>query len=498
LTLNILEYLENTAVRLGDKLAFSTGEVGMTFGEVQKGAAAIGSYIAKKGIYREPIVIFMDKHPATVTAFFGVIYSGNFYVCIDEKMPDARISSIIENLNPRIAIANEKNMKRAVLLMGDGEVVSYAEAASCEIDRDALCKIREKQIDTDAIYVVFTSGSTGVPKGVVACHRSVIDYTEHLCEALGFSEDTVFANQTPLYFDAPLKEIMPTLKFGATTYFVPKVCFSFPIKLIEYLNKYKINTVCWVVSAFVQVSSLGALEKFKPEYLKKIAFGSEVFPYKQYKIWREALPEAEFFNLYGPTEATGMSCYWKAEREIEEGEPIPIGRPFKNTRVKLLDENGNEADEGEICIGGTCLTMGYYNAHEKTSEVFVQDPTNKAYPELLYRTGDIGRYNERGELVFVCRRDSQIKHMGHRIELGEIDSAAMKHASVSRSVCLYDAEEKRILLFYTGECEEKELVAFISKLLPRYMLPAITKKLVTMPLTDNGKIDRRGLINSVK
>jgi len=185
LTLNILEYLENTAVRLGDKLAFSTGEVGMTFGEVQKGAAAIGSYIAKKGIYREPIVIFMDKHPATVTAFFGVIYSGNFYVCIDEKMPDARISSIIENLNPRIAIANEKNMKRAVLLMGDGEVVSYAEAASCEIDRDALCKIREKQIDTDAIYVVFTSGSTGTPKGVVACHRSVIDYTETLTEALG-------------------------------------------------------------------------------------------------------------------------------------------------------------------------------------------------------------------------------------------------------------------------------------------------------------------------
>ncbi len=496
--INILEYLENTAARLGDKLAFSTGEVGMTFQEVQKDAASIGSYIAKKGIYREPIVIFMDKHPATVTAFFGVIYSGNFYVCIDEKMPDARISSIIENLRPRMAIANEKNMKRAVSLVGDAEVVSYAEASSCEIDRAVLFSIRERQIDTDAIYVVFTSGSTGVPKGVVACHRSVIDYTEHLSEALGFSEETVFANQTPLYFDAPLKEIMPTLKFGATTYFVPKVCFSFPVKLIEYLNKYKINTVCWVVSAFVQVSSLGALEKFKPQYLKKIAFGSEVFPYKQYKIWREALPDVEFYNLYGPTEATGMSCYWKAERDIEEGEPIPIGRPFKNTRVKLLDENGKEADEGEICIGGTCLTMGYYNAHEKTDEVFVQDPTNTAYPELLYRTGDIGRYNERGELVFVCRRDSQIKHMGHRIELGEIDSAAAKHESLSRSICLYDSEEKRILLFYTGTCEEKELAAFIAKLLPRYMLPALVRKLPAMPLTDNGKIDRRKLLNSVK
>ena len=495
--INILEYLEDTAARLPQKLAFSTGKEGMTFSEVQIGAASVGSYIAKSGIYREPIVIFMDKHPATVTAFFGVIYSGNFYVCLDEKMPDARILAIVENLRPRMAIADKKNIERARRLLADAAVVSYEEAASAPIDRAALLSVRKRQIDTDAIYVVFTSGSTGVPKGVVACHRSVIDYTEHLCEALGFSEETVFANQTPLYFDAPLKEIMPTLKFGATTYFVPKVCFSFPVKLIEYLNEYKINTVCWVVSAFVQVSSLGALEKFKPLYLKKIAFGSEVFPYKQYKIWRDALPEAEFYNLYGPTEATGMSCFWRADREIEEGEPIPIGEPFKNTRVKLLDENGREADEGEICIGGTCLTMGYYNAHEKTAEVFVQDPTNRAYGELLYRTGDIGRYNEHGELVFVCRRDSQIKHMGHRIELGEIDSAAMKHEAVSRTVCLYDVEGKRILLFYTGECEERELLSFVSAQLPRYMLPAVVKRLSAMPLTDNGKIDRRGLIASV-
>ena len=495
--INILEYLEDTAARVPEKLAFSTGKEGMTFSEVQSGAASIGSYIANKGIYREPIVIFMDKHPATVTAFFGVIYSGNFYVCLDEKMPDARILAIVENLRPRMAIADKKNIERAKKLLADTTVVSYDEVAAAPIDRDALFSVRKKQIDTDAIYVVFTSGSTGVPKGVVACHRSVIDYTEHLCEALGFSEETVFANQTPLYFDAPLKEIMPTLKFGATTYFVPKVCFSFPVKLIEYLNEYKINTVCWVVSAFVQVSSLGALEKFKPMYLKKIAFGSEVFPYKQYKIWREALPDAEFYNLYGPTEATGMSCFWRAEREIAEGEPIPIGEPFKNTRVKLLDEEGREANEGEICIGGTCLTMGYYNAHEKTADVFVQDPTNTAYGELLYRTGDIGRYNEHGELVFVCRRDSQIKHMGHRIELGEIDSAAMKHDSVSRTVCLYDTEGKRILLFYTGDCEEKELTSFISAQLPRYMLPAVVKKLTSMPLTDNGKIDRRGLLASV-
>jgi non-ribosomal peptide synthetase component F len=273
-------------------------------------------------------------------------------------------------------------------------LLRFEDVAAAEIDGAALLAVRERQIDTDPIYVVFTSGSTGTPKGVVACHRSVIDYTEALCGALGFTRDTVFGNQTPLYFDAPLKEIMPTLKLGATTYFIPKMNFSFPVRLIEYLNTYKINTVCWVVSAFTQVSSLGAFDVVRPEHLHTVAFGSEVFPKKDYKMWRDVLPNARFFNLYGPTEATGMSCYWRAERELAEDEPIPIGRPFDNTDIMLITDEGREAergDEGEICIRGTCVTMGYYSNRERTSEAFVQNPLNSVYPEIIYKTGDIGR-----------------------------------------------------------------------------------------------------------
>lgn len=489
---NILTYLEATAERLPNKIAFSTGKESMTFEEVRDGARAIGSFLSEGGFYGEPVVIFMDKHPRTVTSFFGVIYAGCYYVCLDEKMPKARMEAILENLKPRALICDSKN-ERAARELPVEQVFLYDEAKHHEENREALAAIRATQCDTDPIYVVFTSGSTGIPKGVVACHRSVIDYTDALTAALEFREDTVFANQTPLYFDAPLKEIMPTLKLGATTYFVPKMLFSFPVRLIEYLNEYRINTVCWVVSALVQISSLGALESMVPKYLTKVAFGSEVFPRKQYDLWRRALPEATFYNLYGPTEATGMSCYWRADRPLAEDEPIPVGRPFDNTGILLLtDENKPAAggEWGEICIRGTCLTMGYYHNPEKTAEVFTQNPLNTAYPERIYRTGDLGFYNEYGELVFVSRKDSQIKHMGHRIELGEIEATALKIDEVRRACCVYDGDAKRIVLFYVGEIEENALSAALSRYLPRYMMPAIAMRLPQLPLTDNGKIDR--------
>lgn len=489
---NILEYLERTAEMYPDKTAFSNGKESMTFGEVSDAARSIGSFLANKGYYGEPVAVIMDKHPKTVTAFFGIIYAGCFYVCIDEKMPEARMRAIFGKLSPRAVICDKKNFKTAES-MGTEELFVYDDIASTAEDIGALSAIREKQSSTDAIYVVFTSGSTGTPKGVVACHRSVIDYTETLCEALEFSGDTVFGNQTPLYFDAPLKEIMPTLKLGATTYFIPKMLFSFPVKLIEYLDENRINTICWVVSALVQISSLGALEAHTPKHLTTVAFGSELFPRKDYDLWRAALPEARFFNLYGPTEATGMSCYWRADRELLPEEPMPIGSPFDNTDIILLDDENKRAEQGEICIRGTCLTMGYYNDKEKTDAVFVQNPLNTAYPELIYKTGDVGRINGRGELVFLCRKDSQIKHMGHRIELGEIEAAALGCEGVRKACCVYDNNAKRIVLFFVGDGEAQSLNKALQSYLPRYMLPALTERLDELPFTANGKIDRKGL-----
>ena len=490
---NVLEYLEKTVVRLPDKLAFANESEGLTFKQVYDQSRAVGSFLHNKGFYNKPIVVFMKKHPNTIAAFFGVIYSGNYYVPLDEEMPSHRIELIFKTLNPKAIICDEETIDLVKNFNFDGEAYLYSEISKSAIDEDALFKIRDKQIDTDPIYIVFTSGSTGVPKGVMACHRSVIDYIEHLCDVLKFDEDTVFGNQTPLYFDACLKEVYPTLKYGATTYIIPKQLFMFPIKLVEFLNSFKINTVCWVVSALTMISAFRTFDMVIPQYLRTIAFASEVFPIKQFNRWKKALPNTRFINLYGPTEVTGICCYYEVDRDFNEDETMPVGRPFKNTDIILLDDDNKVppvGEQGEICVRGTCLTLGYYKNKEKTDEAFVQNPLNDLYPELIYRTGDIGKYNKNGELEFVSRKDFQIKHMGHRIELGEIEVIVNMHPDISSACCIFDNDKKKIVLYYVGSTEIVDVTTYIKEKLPRYMVPNVIKKIDEMPLTPNGKINR--------
>ncbi|MDE7220057.1 MAG: amino acid adenylation domain-containing protein [Oscillospiraceae bacterium] len=498
---NILEYLDATALRVPEKLAFSNGPEGLAFREVHKQARAIGSGLLELGAAGEPVVVFMERHPKMAAGFFGVVYAGCFYVPIDGEMPAFRVELIFRQLKPRFVICDEKTWAQAQDLAPEGaQVLLYDRLAASSINEEALARVRRDALDTDPIYIVFTSGSTGVPKGVAACHRSVLDYMEHLDEILGVTEDTVFGNQTPLYFDACLKELYSSIRCGCTTYLIPKQLFSFPVKLVEYLNEYKINTVCWVVSALTMISGFKVLEKHIPEYFHTVAFGSEVFPIKQFRLWREALPNARFINLYGPTEATGMSCWYEVDREFADDEVLPIGRPFPNTGLLLLTEEDRPAapgEPGEICLRGTCLTLGYYGDFQRTGEVFVQNPLNKAYPELIYRTGDIGKLNSRGELVFLTRKDNQIKHMGHRIELGEIEVVASAGEGVRGACCLYEKEKKKLILCYEGECEAAGLAQYLRSKLPAYMVPNRIVPVEELPRMPNGKLDRRALAEQV-
>ena len=494
---NILEFLEKTAPLYGEKTAFADEEQSLSFADLLKMSRAGGSELIKRGLCNEPVVVFMKKAPQTICALFSVIYAGCCYVPMDIGMPLHRIRMILKRLSPRAIVCDETSKETADELGYGGRVIDCGELFSAQTDENALAAVRSASIDTDPIYIVFTSGSTGTPKGVTACHRSLIDYANALCPVIGAAGDSVFAMQVPLYVDACMKEILSVIKCGSTAYLMQQSLFMSPLKVLTFLNRHRINTVCWVASALTLVSGLGAFDEGRPEYLRTVCFGSEVFPVKQLKLWQKAAPEARFINLYGPTEATGMSFYYVVDRELDETEPIPVGRPFDNTGFFLLREDNTQASEGEtgeICIRGTAVTLGYYDDAEKTASAFVQNPLNSHYPEIIYRTGDLGRINERGELVFVSRKDNQIKSMGHRVELGEIEACACMAEGVESACCLFDKQKKKLLLYYMGTADEKTVRAYLIKELERYMIPSKLFRMDTLPMLPNGKIDRNSLM----
>ena len=493
---NILEFLEASSAQFGDKTAFADEESAISFAQLQAMAKAGGTQLIKQGVHDEPIVVFMKKAPQTICAYFAVIYSGCCYVPMDVGMPLHRVRMILKKLSPRVIICDESSEQTALELGYGDKILRVGELFAAEPDETALAAVRAKSLDIDPIYIVFTSGSTGTPKGVTACHRSVIDYANALCPVIGASPESVFAMQVPLYVDACMKEILSVIKCGSTAYLMQQSLFLTPMKVLDFLNKHRINTVCWVASALTLVSGLGAFAEGRPEYLHTVCFGSEVFPVKQLKLWQQAAPDARFINLYGPTEATGMSFYYEVCREFEDNEPIPVGRPFDNTGFFLLREDNTQAapgEIGEICIRGTAVTLGYYDDPEKTASVFTQNPLNSRYPEIIYRTGDLGRINERGELVFVSRKDNQIKSMGHRVELGEIEACACMLDGVENACCLFDKQKKKLFLYYMGTADEKAVRAYLVKELERYMIPSKLFRMDILPMLPNGKIDRNTL-----
>ncbi|MDD6804787.1 MAG: AMP-binding protein, partial [Clostridiales bacterium] len=267
-----------------------------------------------------------------------------------------------------------------------------------------------------------------------------------------------------------------------------------PVPLLEYLKDHRINTIFWVPSALIVVAKLRAFKNVDlTDTLKRVLFCGEVMPNKQLNAWRKALPDALYANLYGPTEITDACTYYIVDREFADDEPLPIGIPMANTDILVLNDKNElvTGDEvGELCVRGTSLSMGYYKNPEKTKEAFVQNPLNNAVPELIYRTGDLVKYNEYGEIIYLARKDFQIKHMGHRIELGEIETAVSAIGEITLCCCLYDTKRQKIVLFCDADLSKEYIHEKISKLVPEYMFPNRIVYMETMPINANGKIDR--------
>lgn len=507
---NILELLERSAERFPDRPAFGDPEKDITFRELVQKARAAGELLSSDVQAESPVAFYLEKSVDAVTAMFGAVYAGGFYSFIDVRQPAARAQKVLDVLEPAVLITDEENAEKAEefsfggrrillkdLLEKAGKMLSGQEAPLSPV----LARIRSSMTDTAPLYVNFTSGSTGTPKGVAVCHRSVIEFIAHFAPLFQVTEEDVFGNQAPFDFDVSVKDIYSGLYTGAKVQIIPREYFSNPTQLMDYLCEKKTTVLIWAVSAMCFVSIMNALDYRIPETVRAVGFSGEVMPIKQLNVWKKYLPDAMYVNLYGPTEITCNCTYYVLDPGKEYGleEVIPAGTAFENEKVFLLDEENQEVDpsdlsgEGEICVGGTCVALGYYRDPERTATAFVQNPLNDRYPERIYRTGDIGRYDADGNLVYVSRKDFQIKHLGHRIELGEVEADAMARDGVSRACCIYDAKKKRLILFYTGERDKKDLEKELKEILPPFMVPNKTIRLEEMPLNKNGKIDRHAL-----
>lgn len=309
------------------------------------------------------------------------------------------------------------------------------------------------------------------------------------------TERDVIGNQAPFDFDVSVKDIYSTLKTGASMVIIPTAYFSTPPILLDYLCEKKVTTLIWAVSALCLVSGMKGLDYRVPEMVDKILFSGEAMPVKHLNIWRQYLPHAKFINLYGPTEITCNCTYYRIEREFSKEEKIPIGRAFPNRRIYLVNEAGENVtkpgETGEICVAGSSLAHGYYKNPEQTKKSFVRNPFQTDYTEMIYKTGDLAFYDKDENLVFCGRKDFQIKHMGHRIELEEIELAMNAAPGVERAFCVFDQERNRIASYYVGVCDKKELRDALKKKLPVYMIPTFIKQVDEIPMTKNGKIDRK-------
>ena len=491
---NVTYWLDETAARFPDKTAYADENKEITFSELRAQARAIASELTQRGLFKKPVAIFLEKGVDVLVSFMGAAYSCNFYSPIDVDMPGSRVNKILEVLEPAVVITT--GTLREVFSAYDykGEFLLLEEVLVSDVQDDALEAARGKGIDTDLLYVLFTSGSAGVPKGVTINHRAVIDYIDWVTETFDITEKDSLGNQAPFYFDNSILDIYSTLKTGATTYIIPKTLFAQPVLLLEYLKEKKINTIFWVPSALIVVAKLKAFKNVDlSDTLRRVLFCGEVMPNKQLNVWRRFLPDVQYANLYGPTEITDACTYYIVDREFSDEEPLPIGFPMPNTDILVLNEENEPVtgeEPGELCVRGTSLSMGYYKNPEKTKEAFVQNPLNQAVPELIYRTGDVVKYNERGEIIYLSRKDFQIKHMGHRIELGEIETAVSSLPEISLNCCLYDEKRQKIVLFIEEELDKAYINEKISHLVPEYMLPNKVVRVEKMPINANGKIDR--------
>lgn len=518
------QLLTESATRLPDKEAVRFSGKSLSYSQLDRVTNQLARKLCELGVRRgDRVGIFVHKSLASVVAVFGIMKAGGVYVPLDPGAPAKRLAYITRNCGIRVLLTSSEKLKtvsqffdegtpvEALVLMNEGERASISQETRATIVSWHEVRAQDDgppppagTIDTDLAYILYTSGSTGDPKGVMISHRTIFVFINWACETFGLNESDRVTSHAPLHFDLSTFDIYATVKGGGTVVLVPENLSIFPIQLVRLLQDEKITVTYLVPSILSLMVTYGQLERHDLSSLRAVLFAGEVFPIKYLREWVSRVPQAEYYNLYGPTE-TNVCTYYKVTADDvlpDRTRPVPIGVPCANIEVfavngedRLVTEPG---EEGELWVRGSCLAQGYWGDPEKTERTFIANPFQPNYRDIVYRTGDIVMLSEdRANWVYVGRRDHMVKSRGYRIELGEIESVLYAHDEVKEAAVVAIPDDflgNRIKAFVVPLKENgltaKDLEIHCRERLPRYMIPDTFQFESALPKTSNGKVNR--------
>ena len=493
-----VELVDRAAEKYKDRTAFYDGANEISFSELRDKARTLATNIMGKVKTGPtlPIMVYLPKSIYSVVSFMGSMYANSPYVPMDYNVPLARFTATAANLVPTAIITDESGKEK--LLNGgiNAPVFVLSDLLSGDADYELTDNVIASATDLDSAYIMYTSGSTGTPKGVTISHRAVLDYTKWLVDTFDINQDDILGMQSAFHFDNSVFDMFLALYIGCKTVIIPEALFMYPEKLFDFLDDEKISVIFWVPTVMISVANSGVLSLKKLGHLKLILFAGEVMPIKQLNEWIMAYPDAEFVNMYGPTESTDIVLYYVVDRAFEAGQTLPIGIPCANMKALILNEKNElckKGETGELFIGGSGISTGYWNAPEITKKAFIQNPLNNKYHDRLYRTGDLVYEAEDGNIMFIGRADSQIKLRGNRIELGDIEAAAAAMDNIKNCCVMFSADTEEIYLFLETDAQivARKFNLELKKQLPAYMIPQKIVSMPEFPHTPSGKIDRQ-------
>lgn len=508
--------LAEAATRAPGRTAVVDRDRALTYAELDQASSRLAGVLRELGLCRgDRIGLYLPKSLEAVVGLLSILKAGGAYVPLDLRAPTKRVGFIIRNCGIRGLISRAAKLEELAgscpglelewaitadepPLGGKGVFPEARFISWADAEKAPVPSWEAEGVDRDLAYILYTSGSTGAPKGVMITHLNALTFVNWSAREFKLQPADRVSNHAPLHFDLSIFDLFSSLKAGATVFLVPEELSVFPRSLIRFIRERRISVWYSVPSILVHLLVHGNLSRYSFPDLRLILFAGEVFPPKYLRELMEIVPQAAYYNLYGPTETNVCTFYQVREVEPGRSKPVPIGRACPNTEIYLADEQGRlvmEAGQvGEILVRGSGVAQGYWGDPEKTASRFRADFPLSPWAEPAYRTGDLATRDGDGTYHLLGRKDQQIKSRGYRIELGEIEAVLYSHPAVKAAAAIAQPDEfitNRLKAFIVPSAPvgRKEVEKFLAERLPPYMIPEIEFR-EALPTTSTGKVDR--------